>query len=77
MATLIKKEFGDGSNAKKLRSGDLFIECKSVAQWEMLMIASYFGGVQVSCQILQYLRESRGVIYGIDPSMEIDDIKSH
>ena len=41
------------------------------------MRASYFGGVWVSCQIPRSLRESRGVIYEIDPSIEIDDIKSH
>ena len=62
MATLINKEFGDVSRTKKLRSRDLFIECKSVAQWETVMNASYFGGVRVMCRVPRYLRESRGVI---------------
>ena len=65
------------SSAKKLRSSDLFIECKSVTQWETVLRASYFGGVRVLCQIRKFLRESGGVIYGIDPSIEIDDIKSN
>ena len=34
LATLIWKEFGDVHSAKKLRSGDLLIQCKSVAQRE-------------------------------------------
>ena len=77
MATLIKNEFGDLSSAKKIRSGNLFIECKSITQWETVLRASYFGGVRVLCQIRKFLRESGGVIYGIDLSIEIDDMKSH
>ena len=58
MATLINKEFVEVSSAKKLRSGDIFNECKSVTQREMVLTASYFGGVRVSCRIPRYLRES-------------------
>ena len=41
------------------------------------MRAPYFGGVRVSYQIPRSLMESRGVIYGIDTFIGIDDIKSN
>ena len=47
MATLLNKEFGDVSSAKKLRSGDLFMKRKSVDQRKKVMNAPYFGGVQI------------------------------
>ena len=77
MAPLINKEFGDVISAKKFRSGDLFIKCKSVDQWEKVMKTQYFDGVRVLCRIPRSLRQSRGVIYGIDPSIEIDDTTRH
>ena len=45
MATLIGKEFGDVHCAKKLRSGDLLIQCKSVVQREKILRVSLFGGI--------------------------------
>ena len=53
------------------------MKCKSVEQWEKVLKAQHFGRLRVLCRIPRNLRESRGVIYGIDPSIEIDDITSH
>ena len=53
------------------------MKCKSVEHWEKVLKAQHFGGLRVLCRIPRNLRESRGVIYGIDPSIEIDDITSH
>ena len=77
MAPLMNKKFGDVSRTRNLRSGDLFMKCKSVDQWDKVMKIQYFDGVRVLWHIPRSLRKSRGVIYRIDPSIEIDDITSH
>ena len=53
LATLIGKEFGDVHSAKKFRSGDLLIQCKSVAQREKFW-------EYVSSVVSEFLRSSPG-----------------